>query len=95
MTLRSLLRSRMFWIWIGVWIVTRALMVVQIGTWNHVSGVNYQDTDQYLLWSEILAHQHIMPIEDTWQYPPGAAFLLLIPVSESRCSGSCTSRRSW
>ena len=79
MTLRSLLRSRMFWIWIGVWIVTRALMVVQIGTWNHVSGVNYQDTDQYLLWSEILAHQHIMPIEDTWQYPPGAAFLLLIP----------------
>jgi Glycosyltransferase family 87 len=79
MTLRSLLRKRMFWIWIGVWIVTRALMVVQIGTWNHVTGVNYQDTDQYLLWSEILAHQHIMPIEDTWQYPPGAAFLLLIP----------------
>jgi Glycosyltransferase family 87 len=79
MTLRSLLRSRMFWIWIGVWIATRALMVVQIGTWNHVSGVNYQDTDQYLLWSEILAHQHIMPIESTWQYPPGAAFLLLIP----------------
>ncbi len=79
MNLRSLLRNRMFWIWIGVWIVTRALMVVQIGTWNHVSGVNYQDTDQYLLWSEILAHQHIMPIEETWQYPPGAAFLLLIP----------------
>lgn len=79
MTLRSLFRNRMFWIWIGVWIVTRALMVVQIGTWNHVTGVNYQDTDQYTLWSEILAHQHIMPIEDTWQYPPGAAFLLLVP----------------
>ncbi len=79
MTLRVLLRNRTFWLWIGVWIVTRALMVVQIGTWNHVTGVNYQDTDQYLLWSEILAHQHIMPIEDTWQYPPGAAFLLLIP----------------
>jgi Glycosyltransferase family 87 len=79
MTVRSLLRNRVLWIWIGVWLVTRALMVVQIGTWNHVSGVNYQDTDQYLLWSEVLAHQHIMPIEDTWQYPPGAAFLLLIP----------------
>src|SRR5262249_21307704 len=28
---------------------------------------------------EILAHQHTMPPEDTWQYPPGAAFLLLLP----------------
>jgi hypothetical protein len=79
MTVRALLRNRTFWIWIGVWIVTRALMVVQVGFWNHETGINYQDSDQYFLWSEILAHQHIMPIEDTWQYPPGAAFLLLIP----------------
>ena len=79
MALRSLLHNRMLWLWIGVWIVTRALMVVQVGFWNQATGINYQDTDQYLLWSEILAHQHIMPIEDTWQYPPGAAFLLLVP----------------
>ena len=79
MTLRSLFRSRMFWIWTAVWIVAGALMVVQVGFWNHVNGVNYQDTNQYSLWSEILAHQRIMPPEDTWQYPPGAAFLLLVP----------------
>ncbi len=79
MALRSLLRDRMLWIWGGVWVLGAALMVVQVGFWNNQTGINYQDTDQYLLWSEILAHQHIMPIEDTWQYPPGAAFLLLVP----------------
>ena len=79
MALRALLRNRLLWIWLAIWIVTRALMVVQIGIWNDVSGVNYQDADQYTVWSEILAHQHVMPPEDTWQYPPGAAFLLLVP----------------
>jgi Glycosyltransferase family 87 len=79
MTVRSLLRNRMLWIWTGIWVLGLALMVVQVGIWNHVSGVNYQDTDQYKLWSEILAHQRLMPAEDTWQYPPGAAFLLLVP----------------
>jgi hypothetical protein len=79
MALRPLLRDRMLWIWGGVWVLGAALMVVQVGFWNNQSGINYQDSDQYLLWSEILAHQHIMPIEDTWQYPPGAAFLLLVP----------------
>jgi hypothetical protein len=75
----SILANRMLWIWGAIWVAALALMVVQVGFWNHVTGVNYQDTDQYSLWSEILAHQHTMPPEDTWQYPPGAAFLLLIP----------------
>lgn len=78
-TARSLLGDRMLWIWGGIWLATLALMIVQVNFWNDVSGINYQDADQYTLWSEILAHQHIMPPEDTWQYPPGAAFLLLIP----------------
>jgi Glycosyltransferase family 87 len=77
--LRSILDDRMLWVWGAIWIATLALMVVQVGFWNHVTGINYQDTDQYTLWSEILAHQHTMPPEDTWQYPPGAAFLLLLP----------------
>lgn len=79
MTARALFRNRVLWIWAGIWILGLALMVVQVGIWNHVSGVNYQDTDQYKLWSEILAHQRLMPVEETWQYPPGAAFLLLVP----------------
>lgn len=33
MTLRSLLRNRMLWIWTGVWAFGCALMVVQVGYW--------------------------------------------------------------
>jgi hypothetical protein len=76
---RSILSNRTFWIVGAVWVGMLALMFVQVGFWNDVYGVNYQDADQYTLWSEILAHQHVMPPEDTWQYPPGAAFLLLLP----------------
>jgi SAM-dependent methyltransferase len=75
---RSALASRLFWICIGVWIVTRALMVVQVGYWNH-AGANYQDAGQYQQWSEQLAFMHVMPIGESWQYPPGAAFLILAP----------------
>jgi hypothetical protein len=77
--LRSIFADRMIWIWGAIWAGTLALMVVQVNVWNEVSGVNYQDADQYSLWADILAHQHVMPPEDTWQYPPGAAFLLLLP----------------
>jgi Glycosyltransferase family 87 len=76
---RALLASRVLWIWAAVWIVTRALMVAQIGFWNHESGINYQDAEFYKNWSDTLAHQHTIPAEDSWQYPPGAAFLLLVP----------------
>lgn len=74
-----MLGNRVLWIWTAVWIVTRALMVVQIGFWNHESGINYQDVEFYRNWSDTLAHQHAMPVEDSWQYPPGAGFLLLMP----------------
>jgi hypothetical protein len=77
--LRSSLDDRMLWVWGAIWLATLALMIVQVDFWNNVSGINYQDADQYTLWSEILAHQHVMPPEETWQYPPGSAFLLLIP----------------
>jgi Glycosyltransferase family 87 len=77
--LRSILTNRIFWICIAVWVVTRALMIIQVGFWNDVSGTNFQDADQYQLWSEQLAFLHTMPPEDTWQYPPGAAFVVLAP----------------
>jgi len=64
-------------IWVGAWILTRALMVVQVGFWSDL-GVNYQDVEFYKGWSDTLAAGQ-MPAEESWQYPPGAAFLLLIP----------------
>ncbi len=75
----SLLTSRTVWIFLGVWVATCALMVVEVGFWNDELGVNYQDAEFYSAWSEVLAHQHAIPAEDSWQYPPGAAFFLLAP----------------
>jgi len=65
-------------IWIAVWIVTRAFMVVQVGFWKD-AGAEYQDVNTYEAWSNWIASTGLMPQEETWQYPPGAAYLFLIP----------------
>jgi hypothetical protein len=65
-------------VWILVWVITRAVIVVQIGFWES-AGANYEDVNSYEGWSNWIASTHSMPPEDTWQYPPGAAFLFLIP----------------
>src|SRR5262245_6967495 len=67
------------WIWVGVWVLTRALMVANVGFWDHHAPLDLQDVEHYQRWSEILATEHAIPNEDSWQYPPGAAFLFLIP----------------
>ena len=75
---RSLASNRLVWIWIAIWIVTRVVMVTQVGFWDHVSGVELQDVNSYESWSNYLAEGH-MPTDEGWQYPPGAAFLMLLP----------------
>ena len=65
--------------WILVWILTRAYMLAQVGLWDHVNGVEYEDVKSYESWSNTLALDHVLPNEETWQYPPGAALLFLIP----------------
>jgi hypothetical protein len=65
-------------IWIAVWIVTRAFIVVQIGFWKD-AGAEYQDVNTYEGWSNWIASTGLMPQEETWQYPPGAAYLFLLP----------------
>ena len=77
-SLQSVFSNRLTWIWIGVWLVTRALMVVQVGFWNDVNGVNLQDVNSYESWSDYLAEGN-MPTDEGWQYPPGAAFVMLLP----------------
>jgi hypothetical protein len=64
--------------WIAAWLVTRGLMVVQVGYWNDL-GVNYQDVEFYAGWASTMVEYGELPSEESWQYPPGAAFLLLIP----------------
>lgn len=70
--------NRKVLLWVGAWILTRAVMVVQVGFWSDL-GTNYQDVEFYKNWANTLADFHQMPDEESWQYPPGAAFLLLIP----------------
>ncbi len=65
-------------IWIGVWILTRALMVVQVGFWLP-SGPQYQDVGLYHAWSQFMVDTGSLPNEELWQYPPGAAFVMLAP----------------
>ncbi len=62
-----------------IWVVARAFMVIQVGFWNDVRGVEIQDVNFFKATAEHLSTIRTMPIGDSWQYPPGAAFLLLIP----------------
>lgn len=77
--MRSLLTNRMVWIWAGVWVTTRALMIAEVGFWDDVSGPKLQDVNNYATWSNQLATEHTIPAGEAWQYPPGAAFLMLLP----------------
>lgn len=66
------------WIWLGVWIATRALIVADVGFW-HDAGPRLQDVNNYEVWSHYLTAHHALPTGEAWQYPPGAAFLMLLP----------------
>jgi len=66
------------WIWLGVWIATRALVVADVGFW-HDAGPRLQDVNNYEVWSHYLTAHHALPTGEAWQYPPGAAFLMLLP----------------
>ncbi len=62
---------RLVWVGIGVWLATRAFVVADI------SGL--QDVNNYAAWSHYLTTRHAIPGGESWQYPPGAAFLMLVP----------------
>jgi hypothetical protein len=63
-----------------VWLLTRAGLVVAV----HVPGYPQihavtGDVDLYARWATLLAHGHFPVADPQWQYPPGAAAVLLIP----------------
>ncbi len=70
--------GRLFWIGLGVWLATRALIVANVGFW-HDAGPRLQDVNNYEVWSHYLTASHAIPGGESWQYPPGAAFLMLLP----------------
>lgn len=67
--------------WLGIWVVTRAFALVQVGFWNGTTGPVFQDVDFFEAAADHLATVGAVPDWDSWQYPPGAAFLLVLPRS--------------
>jgi hypothetical protein len=77
--MQSLLTSRKFWLWAIVWALTRFLIVSHVGFWNDSTGVQSEDVAIFGVWSEELGVHHTLPAEEAWQYPSGAALLMLLP----------------
>ncbi len=74
--MRSILNRRLFWVAVGVWLVTRGFVVAEVGFWGDL---HLQDVNNYDVWSHYLTTQRAIPDGESWQYPPGAAFLMLLP----------------
>jgi len=88
-TLRPLLRNRTLWIWIGVWVATRALILADVGFWDDVHRLHLQDVGNYQAWSNQLTRDGAFPSGEAWQYPPGAALVMLLPrVGFGSCADS-------
>ena len=76
--MRSLAGDRKHWIWLAVWVATRALIVAEVGFWA-TSHPHLEDVDRYQAWSYFLTSEGAFPGGDAWQYPPGAGLLMLLP----------------
>lgn len=76
--MRTLLGDRKHWVWLVVWLATRAFIVAEVGFW--ASGhPRLQDVNNYATWSHVLTSEGAFPGGDAWQYPPAAGLLMLVP----------------
>ena len=78
--IRAIFGDRRVWVWAGVWAVTRFLIVANVGFWDDGRPPDFlQDVARYGSWSYYISVEGAIPPEETWQYPPGAAYLMLLP----------------
>lgn len=77
--MRAALGNRKIWIWAAVWLFTRGLILSHVGFWNDSTGIQWEDVSIFEEWSERLGVQHVLPAQKAWQYPPGAALLMVLP----------------
>lgn len=76
--MRSILRDRKTWIWLAIWLSTRALIVAEVGFWA-TPHPRFEDVANYETWSHFITANHALPDGEAWQYPPGAGLLMLLP----------------
>ena len=50
-----------------------------MGFWDDFGAIDYEDVRQYQAWVEQIFATGALPTDSAWQYPPGAAFLMLLP----------------
>ncbi len=72
-------RARQVAVWVVVWVLTRALIVGRIGLGGGLTDAEIEDVAYFRNSAEYLATNGSIPEGDAWQYPPGAAFLFLLP----------------
>jgi hypothetical protein len=65
------------WVWLGIWLLSRFAILSMVGFFSN--GQSLEDVYLYKIWSAGIASEHHLPTGELWQYPPGAAFLLVIP----------------
>jgi len=75
---RPILRDRRTWIWLAVWVSTRALIVAEVGFWA-TAHPRFEDVNNYETWSHHITSHGALPGGEAWQYPPGAGLLMLLP----------------
>jgi Glycosyltransferase family 87 len=75
---RSILRDRKTWIWLAIWLSTRALIVAEVGFWA-TAHPRFEDVNNYETWSQYITSHQALPGGEAWQYPPGAGLLMLLP----------------
>ncbi|HWC49900.1 MAG TPA: glycosyltransferase family 87 protein [Solirubrobacterales bacterium] len=76
--MHTLLGDRRHWLWLAVWIATRAFIVAEVGFWG-TGHPKLEDVNNYDTWSHVLTSEGAFPGGDAWQYPPAAGLLMLIP----------------
>lgn len=69
---------RQTWVWLAIWLSTRALIVAEVGFWA-TPHPHFEDVERYATWSHTLTSDGAFPGGDAWQYPPGAGLLMLLP----------------
>jgi hypothetical protein len=75
---RSILRDRRTWIWLAIWLSTRALILAEVGFWA-TAHPRFEDVNNYETWSHYITSHQAFPGGEAWQYPPGAGLLMLLP----------------
>lgn len=70
--------NRKAWIWLAVWLCSRALIVAEVGVWA-TAHPRLQDVDYYQSSSHFMLTEGAFPGGHAWQYPPAAGLLMLLP----------------